>query len=97
MPTLLSETDIKASLSRIPEWRSRDNSISRRFEFADFAASMGFVNTVAALAEEADHHPDIDIRWNKVLLRLSTHSAGGLTALDFALAEKIDAAANGSQ
>lgn len=93
MPTRLSPTDIEISLSRIPKWKSQDDSISRRFEFSDFAAAMAFVNNVAALAEEANHHPDIDIRWNKVLLRLSTHSAGGLTALDFTLAGKIDAAA----
>lgn len=86
----LSEADIKANLRRVPEWKSHSDSISRRFEFADFAASMRFVHAVAVLAEAANHHPDIDIRWNKVLLQLSTHSSGGLTEADFALAEKID-------
>ncbi len=60
---------------------------------ADFAASLVYVNEVGALAEEMDHHPDIDIRWNVVTLRLSTHSAGGLTHLDLELARRIDALA----
>lgn len=56
----------------------------------DFVHAMGFVNSVALLAEKANHHPDIDIRWNKVMLTLSTHSEGGLTAKDFALAKEIE-------
>lgn len=93
MPNRLSPADVETQLGRIPAWQSHDDAISRRFEFADFAAALQFVNVVADRAEKANHHPDIDIRWNKVLLRLSTHSAGGLTELDFSLAEKIDAAA----
>jgi 4a-hydroxytetrahydrobiopterin dehydratase len=91
MTTPLSESEIAHHLSRISSWERSNGEISRRFEFADFAASMRFVNAVANLAEKANHHPDIDIRWNKVFLRLSTHSAGGLTDLDFALAEQINA------
>ena len=59
-------------------------------ELRDFAAALAFVNAVGAAAEAANHHPDIDIRWNKVHLVLSTHSAGGLTVLDIALAAAID-------
>ena len=60
------------------------------WELHDFAAALAFVNAVGAAAEAANHHPDIDIRWNKVHLVLSTHSAGGLTVLDIALAAAID-------
>lgn len=64
--------------------------ISRTVMLKDFVAAMGFVQSVALLAEKADHHPDIDIRWNRVTLTLSTHSAGGLTEKDFALAALIN-------
>jgi 4a-hydroxytetrahydrobiopterin dehydratase len=65
--------------------------IARTFEFKDFPAAMNFVNAVATLAEQAQHHPDIDVRWNKVTLALTTHDAGGLTEKDFALARQCDA------
>ena len=64
--------------------------ISRTFQFKDFPAAIKFVDAVARFAEEAWHHPDIDIRWNKVTLALTTHDAGGLTEKDFALARKFD-------
>ncbi len=88
---LLTETEIQERLSRLPGWERRGPEIRRTWAFADFAAAMAFVNRVAALAEAADHHPDIDIRYSKVTLVLSTHDAGGLTARDFALAESIGA------
>ncbi len=91
MPPLVPESDIPSLLTKIPAWKRDVVEISRQFQFRDFAAAMAFVNAVAAKAEAANHHPDIDIRWNKVLLRLSTHSKGGLTEADFALAEQIDA------
>ena len=72
-------------------WEQQGDAIVRTFEHADFVAAMAFVNQVATLAEAADHHPDIDIRWNKVTLLLTTHSAGGLTDKDRALAAQIDA------
>jgi len=71
-------------------WQKNGQTISRRFEFADFAGAMKFVNGVAALAEAAGHHPDIDIRWNKVTLTLTTHDAGGLTDKDYSLALACD-------
>jgi 4a-hydroxytetrahydrobiopterin dehydratase len=88
---LLTETEIKERLARVPGWERRGREISRTWTFADFKAAMAFVNRVAELAEAANHHPDIDIRYSKVTLALSTHDAGGLTARDFALAESIDA------
>jgi 4a-hydroxytetrahydrobiopterin dehydratase len=73
-------------------WERDGNAIAREWRLADFAAAIAFVNRVAELAEQAGHHPDILVHgWNKVRLELSTHSAGGLTDADFALAERIDA------
>jgi len=74
----------------VPKWRKRRAVIRRTFEFADFAAAMKFVNAVARLAEKAGHHPEIEIRWNRVTLVLTTHDAGGLTAKDFELAARLD-------
>jgi 4a-hydroxytetrahydrobiopterin dehydratase len=65
-------------------------TIVRTYQFKDFPAAIKFVNAVAKLAEQAWHHPDIDIRWNKVTLTLTTHDAGGLTEKDFDLAGKFD-------
>ncbi|HEV2693380.1 MAG TPA: 4a-hydroxytetrahydrobiopterin dehydratase [Verrucomicrobiae bacterium] len=84
---------IRSALVTLPEWRRNGAIIARTFEFADFVAAMKFVNAVAAAAEAAQHHPDVDIRWNKVTLALTTHDAGGLTEKDFALALQCDALA----
>ena len=76
-----------------PKWREQKQVISRTFEFPTFAEGIRFVNRVAEAADAADHHPDIDIRYNRITLALSTHDAGGLTFRDTQLAEKIDALA----
>ena len=89
----LNQTQIKSALRRMPAWRKRRREITRTYQFKDFVAAVEFVNRVAILAEKAWHHPDIDIRWNKVTLVLSTHSEGGLTEKDFKLAKQIDRAA----
>ena len=81
---------IKSALARIAGWKKKDAIISRTFQFKDFPAAIRFVDAVAELAEQAWHHPDIDIRWNKVTLTLTTHDAGGLTKMDFVLARKFD-------
>jgi len=86
----LNVSQIKSALAKVPDWKKRGATIARTFQFKDFVAAMKFVNAVARLAEKAWHHPDIDIRWNKVTLTLSTHSEGGLTAKDFALAKQFD-------
>jgi 4a-hydroxytetrahydrobiopterin dehydratase len=88
---LLEKTEIEAFITAHPDWLFEDTAIVRTFGFEDFAGSLDFVNRVGALAEAADHHPDVDIRWNKVTLRLSTHSEGGLTTKDTSLAAQIDA------
>lgn len=86
----LSEPEIQSELSKIPGWELKDGAITRLYKFKDFPEAVAFVNRVMPLAEAADHHPDIDIRYNKVGLTLSTHSEGGLTSKDFALARQID-------
>ena len=78
-----------------PDWSLDGESISRTYQFADFNEAMGFVTRAAIAAEVADHHPDIDIRWNKVTLVLSTHSEGALTAKDTDLAARCDGFAAG--
>jgi 4a-hydroxytetrahydrobiopterin dehydratase len=88
--SLLTEDAIAAELARVPGWERDGGSITRTVTKADFRAAMLYVGAVAYLAEEAGHHPDITIGWNKVTLTLSTHSAGGLTAKDFSLARRID-------
>jgi 4a-hydroxytetrahydrobiopterin dehydratase len=89
--TTLSDHEIQQKLTG-REWERRGDVIAREWKLADFDAAIAFVNRVAALAQDADHHPDILVHgWNNVRLELSTHSAGGLTAADFALAEQIDA------
>ena len=88
---LLSENEIKKALSSLKGWKREGEEIVKQYELKDFVHAMGFVNSVALLAEKANHHPDIDVRWNKVVLRLSTHSAGGLTEKDFNLAKQIEA------
>ncbi|HXG46510.1 MAG TPA: 4a-hydroxytetrahydrobiopterin dehydratase [Methylomirabilota bacterium] len=81
---------IQTAMAGVPQWRRRGRIIHRTFAFQDFVAAVRFVNRVARAAEKAAHHPDIDIRWNKVRLALTTHDAGGLTEKDFALAAVCD-------
>ena len=89
--TQLTPKKIKAALPAVKSWTKQSAEIARTYQFKDFVAAMKFVNKVAKLAEAAAHHPDIDIRWNKVTLALTTHSEGGLTPKDFELAAKFDA------
>ena len=86
----LTAAQIKSALIAVPDWKKTGATIARTFAFKDFPAAIRLVNAVAKLAEEAGHHPDIDIRWNKVTLTLTTHSAGGLTEKDFKLARQVD-------
>jgi len=90
MSELLDSAEIKHELKRIPEWDQEKKLIERTFEFDDFTQAIDFINAVAEIAEEEEHHPDIDLRYSKVRVMLSTHSKGGLTARDFDLAERID-------
>jgi 4a-hydroxytetrahydrobiopterin dehydratase len=90
MPELLNPEAIQTLLMEIPEWKLEGDTISRTIEFPSFLEAVDAVNKIAREAEAMDHHPDIDIRWRTVRLALSTHSAGGLTTLDFQLAKKLD-------
>jgi 4a-hydroxytetrahydrobiopterin dehydratase len=87
---LLDDGAIETALKELPGWRRDGNEIVKTFEFDGFGSAMNFVNRVADAAQAADHHPDIDIRWNKVTLTLSTHSAGGLTERDTKLAHRFE-------
>ena len=86
----LHPTQIKTHRAAVPDWRKLGSRIRRTYLFKDFPAAIRFVNAVARRAEKAWHHPDIDIRWNKVTLTLTTHDQGGLTLKDFDLARECD-------
>jgi 4a-hydroxytetrahydrobiopterin dehydratase len=90
---LLSDQQIEQRLAERAHWERRGDAIVRTVVLDDFAASIELVNRIAPLAEEMNHHPDLEISWNRVTISLSTHSQGGLTGSDFALAEQIDALA----
>jgi 4a-hydroxytetrahydrobiopterin dehydratase len=87
---LLDDATIEAALDKLPGWERRGDQIVKTYVLDDFRSAMLFVDRVAEAAESAGHHPDIDIRWNKVTLWLSTHSAGGLTGNDTRLAERFE-------
>ena len=90
MTELLSDSDIARRLDG-SQWTREGDEIVREWKFDDFAAAMAFVNQVAEVAEEANHHPDILLHgWNKVRLSLTNHSAGGLTEADFEMAARLD-------
>ena len=87
---LLKSERIQKEVDRRPGWDHEADFIRRTYRFPNFRASIAFVNFVCEVAEARDHHPDIDIRYSKVTLTLSTHSAGGLTEKDFDLVDRID-------
>ena len=86
----LDESEIARHLAELPDWSRAGDEISREFDLGGFGPAIAFVNSVAALAEEADHHPDILIQYSRVRLTLTTHDVGGLSESDFALARRID-------
>lgn len=91
MPARLTAEELNAKLMELDGWStSEGEAIAKTFTFGGFGEAMRFVHKVADVANRSDHHPDIDIRWNKVRLVLTTHSAGGLTAMDFRVAAQID-------
>jgi 4a-hydroxytetrahydrobiopterin dehydratase len=87
----LSEDDLRSLLSELPDWRLEQERLVRHWKFKDFVEAMAFVNRVAEVAEAAGHHPDIDIRYNRVQLALVSHDAGGITARDAAMARRLTA------
>src|SRR3954451_12505110 len=91
---VMDDHAINQALQSVPHWRRDGDSITRAVEAPSFLEGIDLVGTVARAAEAANHHPDIDIRWRTVTFTLSTHSEGGLTDQDFALARQIDDAVN---
>lgn len=90
MADALSEPEIQSKLDKLERWTRNGDTIERTFRFAAFMDGIEFINRLARAAEAADHHPDIDIRYTRVKLGLTTHSVGGLTALDFDMASQAD-------
>jgi 4a-hydroxytetrahydrobiopterin dehydratase len=90
MTTTLNPAEIEEALKTHPEWHLEAGKFVRKWTFKDFVDAMAFVNRVAAIAEAAGHHPDIDIRYNQVILGLISHDAGGITRRDAAMAGRID-------
>jgi 4a-hydroxytetrahydrobiopterin dehydratase len=90
MRQLLADAEIERGLSELPGWTRQGNTLVKTFEFSGFREAIAFVNRVASIAEELDHHPDLDIRYNRVRVLLSTHSAGGITKMDLSLAAAMD-------
>ncbi|KPV49166.1 pterin dehydratase [Kouleothrix aurantiaca] len=90
MAVKLDEAAIGARMDELLDWERAGDGIQKQFKLASFPGAIGFVTQVAFLAEAARHHPDIDIRYNKVTLALTTHDAGGLSDRDFDLARQID-------
>ena len=91
-PSRLSEFDITARLAALPGWARVGESITRTFTFAGFPHAVAFIERLVAPAEKLEHHPDVDLRYNRVIVTLSTHDQGGLTSADFTLAALVDGA-----
>jgi 4a-hydroxytetrahydrobiopterin dehydratase len=92
--TAATASEIEQWHKQIPQWRIEKSTLVREFAFKDFYQTMGFVNAVAYVANQQDHHPDLAVSYNKCVVSYSTHSAGGLTEKDFLAAGKIDGLAS---
>jgi len=90
MPSKINEESIVGWLQGRAGWKRKGNALTKEYQFESFRNTIVFVNRVASLSDDVDHHPDIDIRYNKVRLTLSTHEAGGITEKDLDLAERVD-------
>lgn len=86
----LPQHEIEGWIATHPRWRFREGAISKKYTFPSFRSAIVFVNRVATIADELDHHPDISVKYNEVWLTVSTHDVGGITEKDFKLAERID-------
>ena len=96
MAELLAEAEVEELMATVPEWRRDGGAIRRDFRFKGFGAAFGFMTRVAMAAEKMNHHPEWSNTYNRVEVRLTTHDKGGLTALDFDLARRMDAVAAGT-
>ncbi len=93
-PEKLSEAEISQALETLPGWAVQNGKLRREFEFQDFSEAFGFMTRAALVAESMNHHPEWKNVWNRVVVELSTHDAGGITALDAELAGKLNAIAD---
>jgi 4a-hydroxytetrahydrobiopterin dehydratase len=91
----LTAGEVQTALTELPGWAGDAMTIRKTYSFADFVSAIAFVDRVAVLAERAQHHPDIDIRYSRITLALSTHDEGGVTRKDIDLARQLDSAAAG--
>jgi 4a-hydroxytetrahydrobiopterin dehydratase len=92
-PTKMSDVEIGQRILKLPKWKLENGKLHRDYKFADFVTAFGFMSSVALLAESMNHHPEWFNVWSTVKIDLNTHDAGGITELDFSLAEKIEALA----
>ncbi len=90
MTNNLPQNEIEGWIATHPRWQYWEGSIRKKYTFPSFRSAVVFVNRVATIADELDHHPDITVKYNEVILSVSTHDGGGVTAKDFKLAERID-------
>ena len=90
MSERIPKEDLPKRLNKIPEWELKTDLLVRTFEFDDFMEGIDFVNGVAEIADQANHHPDITIKYTNVKLSLTTHDCGGITGRDFELAARVD-------
>ncbi len=90
MSDLLEDDDLTSALKKCPEWDYEKKAITRTVEFEEFMDAIDFVNNIAEIADEAQHHPDIHIQYCTVKVKLTTHDAGGVTDLDIELAQRVD-------
>lgn len=86
----LPQHEIEGWIATHPGWRFREGAIGKKYTFPSFRSAIVFVNRVATIADELNHHPDISVKYNEVWLAVSTHDVGGVTEKDFKLAERID-------
>jgi len=96
LPRKLDESEIDQELLARPDWKRDGDAIERATTFPTFAQAIGVVDEIATIAEELNHHPDIDIRWRTVRLAMTTHDVGGLSTLDLEAADRFDACIRGA-
>lgn len=90
---LVNDSEVEGALAELPGWKRQGKALAKKFDMEAFKAAVAFANTVAELAERADHHPDILIQYRNVTVTLTSHDAGGITGRDLRLARQIEAAA----
>jgi 4a-hydroxytetrahydrobiopterin dehydratase len=88
--SVLSDEQVRAKLADLPGWRTEGTAIVKEFAFDDFMGSIAYVNRLAEVAEEANHHPDLSLSWNRVIVQWSSHEKGGVTDLDLEMAARSD-------